>query len=142
MQHIIGPCCGTFGLVAEIGFIVGCLFPARYWCESLACAKITHNCVMTLASLPFTFLELALGKQLLMQATMYEESRRCKTLARTAKVCCVILDFAYILYDMEIQAQEAPGSGTTVLIVLACTGDALLLLIETCMEWLHFKGEL
>jgi len=42
-----------FCFLADVGFTVGKLFPTSYLCRSLDCAKITHNCVMTLAGFLF-----------------------------------------------------------------------------------------
>jgi hypothetical protein len=43
--------------IADVGFTVGKLFPVTYLCRSLDCAKITHNCVMTLSSFIFAAFE-------------------------------------------------------------------------------------
>ena len=42
---------------ADVGFTVGKLFPTTYNCRSLDCAKIVHNCCMTLCSFPFILME-------------------------------------------------------------------------------------
>jgi len=36
--------------IADISFTVGKLFPTTYACRNLDCAKITHNCVLTIVS--------------------------------------------------------------------------------------------
>ena len=119
----LAKCCTVICLVAEIGFTVWKLFPTMYFCRTLACAKLTHNCIMTMANFPFSFFELAIANQKADQSGV----GRC-TFTTAAKGAGLILEFAYVVYDLNKQTSEALGAGTYFLIVIACLSDTVLVL--------------
>jgi hypothetical protein len=111
--------------LADVGFTVGKLFPATYACRSLDCAKITHNCVMTLASFFFSAVECYLLHE------MADDNKDKQGNGSTAvvKMLELALAFVYILYDAA--TTEPPGVGTTVLVVVACLAEVLLVCFES-----------
>ena len=111
--------------LADVGFTVGKLFPATYACRSLDCAKITHNCVMTLASFLFSAFECYLLH--IMAEDNTDEQGNGSTAA--VKMLELALALAYILYDAA--TTEPPGVGTTVLVVVACLAEVLLVCFES-----------
>ena len=110
--------------LADVGFTVGKLFPATYACRSLDCAKITHNCVMTLASFLFSAYECFMLHQ--MAEDNEDEPGNGSTAA--VKMLELALAFAYIIYDTA--TTEPPGVGETVLVVVACFAEVLLVCFE------------
>jgi hypothetical protein len=112
---------GVLCFFADVGFTVGKLFPATYLCRSLDCAKITHNCVMTLSSFLFSALECALLHGLASQV-------QSKGSTSMVKLLELALSFAYIMYDYA--TSDPPGVGTTVLIVVTCLAEVLLICFD------------
>ena len=114
--------------LADVGFTVGKLFPTSYLCSSVDCAKITHNCVMTLAGFLFAAFECA------MLAAMARELHSIRSESQSAlstgmvKLLELVLCLAYIIYD--VATTEPPGVGTTVLVAFACLAEVLLLCFE------------
>jgi len=111
---------------ADIGFQVGKLFPGpAYNCDSWACRKVTHVCVMTLSPCIFSLVEVALVH------SMVEE------LGSKVPVIAKIIQFSvglvFVLY--EAATQKPPGAGTTMLIVFAVLADILLIFLELCIFW-------
>ena len=104
--------------LADVGFTVGKLFPTTYLCRSLDCAKITHICVMTLSSFLFSVMEC-----LMLHILASEVQSKGRT--SMVKLLELALSFAYIIYDYA--TSEPPGVGTTVLIVVACLAEVLLI---------------
>ena len=113
--------------LADIGFTIGKLFPTTYSCRSLDCAKITHNCCMTLCTLGFAFAETSCLLKF-QDEQGYSRAVMGKTLELTASL-------AYVVYDSV--TQDPPGEGTTVLIVIACLGEAGLILFEAYYSVVH-----
>ena len=117
--------CSLLSFLVYVGFTVGKLFPTSYWCRSLDCAKLAHNCVMTLAGFLFSALEC---KDLnFWMAELHEESEaqpiRGTVMVKLLEVLCM----AYIIYDVATTVAEPPGVGTTVLVVFSCLAEVLLI---------------
>ena len=116
--------------IADVGFTVGKLFPVTYLCRSLDCAKITHNCVMTLSSCIFAAFEC----MILALAAAQSEDRSRRDLRSSAQIVSMVkflelaLSLSYVLYDFA--TTEPPGVGTTVLIVVTCLAEVLLLCFD------------
>ena len=103
------------------------LFPTSYLCRSLDCAKITHNCVMTLAGFFFTAFECFFLHA--MAQTRHKRSEAQSTLSTgMVKLLELVLCLAYVIYD--VATTETPGVGTTVLVVVSCLAEVLLLCYE------------
>jgi len=115
-------CFSLLCFMADVGFTVGKLFPTTYLCRSLDCAKITHNCVMTLASFVFS------AGECYMLHAMAKDSSGGKGSTGMVKLLELALCLAYIVY--ETATTEPPGGGTTALIVVACLAEVLLLCFE------------
>ena len=118
---------------ADVGFTVGKLFPTTYNCRSLDCAKIVHNCCMTLCSFPF----IAVEGSALRTMTKIEGWRRRTVLQTDAKggadgpiveVLEILVSLAYVVYDAV--TQDPPGTGTTALIVVTCLAEIFLIYQE------------
>ena len=89
--------------LADVGFTVGKLFPTSYLCRSLDCAKITHNCVMTLAGFLFAAFECWGLKQMAedLHEKRSERSESQSTLSTgMVKLVELVLCLAYIIYDV------------------------------------------
>ena len=113
--------------IADIGFTVGKLFPTSYLCRSLDCAKITHNCVMTLASFFFAAYECVALQEMAKES--HKRSGSQSTLSTgMVKLLELVLCLAYVIYDVAMT--ETPGVGTTVLVVVSCLAEVLLLCYE------------
>jgi len=100
--------------------------------------KVAHNAVMTLVCFPF---DLADARNLHKKAVAHPVPTR---LNLCAKIIQVVLSFAYLLYDTI--SQNAPGPGTTVLVVVACLSELLLLGCEsytlyTTIDWTTINRE-
>jgi hypothetical protein len=121
----------TLSLLADVGFSVGKLFPLAYSCEDPACAKITHNCVMTLSCWVFAALECAMLHQMVLN--LREDGG--KSRAAAVKLLELALCLAYVLYDLAPLAHswsnaDTFGVSTIVLIVLTCLAEVLLMAFE------------
>lgn len=124
-------CCAFMNLFAAIGFTVGKLYPAQYFCDSLDCNKVVHNAVMTLCLFVF---DLADSVMLHMKQTdSKNEGTYVSQKGLVCKILNIIVSLAYVVYDAC--AQDAPGTGSTVLVVLACLSEAFLLMIEFYTAW-------
>ena len=122
-------CAAVTCLEVEISFAVLKLFPSMYYCRTLACAKITHNCLMTLANFPFSLLEgLTLGEKVFQEQEDAEHRTEGRFVSTATKGAGLVLEFAYVLWDLGKQTSEALGAGTWIDIVLACGSDVLLCL--------------
>ena len=130
--------------LADVGFTVGKLFPAGYNCHSLACANITHNCVMTLSSFIFSALECAFLHQ--MAGNLKADQGRGR--ACGAKLVELVLCLTYVVYDSapllhawsNSATVEPLGVGTIVLVAFACLTEALLIAFEGYTIWLVWTG--
>ena len=127
---------------ADVGFTVGKLFPTTYNCRSLDCAKIVHNCVMTLCSFPFISGEgyalrnihaharvRRLGWAQTNRNIHHEESdAKGGADGPIVKVLEILVSLAYVVYDAV--TQDPPGTGTTALIVVTCLAEIFLIYQE------------
>ena len=65
---------------------------------------------------------------------------RC-TFTAAAKGAGLILEFAYVVYDLNKQTSEALGAGTYFLIVIACLSDVVLVLAGCAVSALECRME-
>ena len=112
---------------ADVGFTVGKLFPTTYNCRSLDCAKIVHNCCMTLCTFPFILTE---GWALNGMAKDLHGKSDVKGGADgpIVKVLEILVSLAYVVYD--VATTDPPGTGTTALIVVTCLAEVVLIFQE------------
>ena len=114
---------------ADVGFTVGKLFPTTYNCRSLDCAKIVHNCCMTLCTFPFIFIEgVGLHEMTGLERDSDTNSRRGGADGPIVKVLEILVSLAYVVYDAV--TQDPPGTGTTALIVVTCLAEVVLIFQE------------
>jgi hypothetical protein len=112
--------------LADIGFTLGKLDVARYNCDTFSCAKVTHNCVMTIAGSVMSALEHHFFVE-------YAFRRTRETYSMSAKSVEYVLAFSYVIYDAV--SKDPPGSGTTFLVVLACLAEVVLIFLEIRMYY-------
>ena len=120
-----------FIFCADVGFTVGKLFPTAYSCRSLDCAKIVHNCCMTLCTFPFILYEGVLLH--VMTKDLHDHHQRNVDAKGGAdgpivKVLEILVSLAYVVYDAV--TQDPPGTGTTALIVVTCLAEIFLIYQE------------
>ncbi len=115
-----------FSFVVSVGCSVGKLFPpgvTGYFCSTNRCSKAVHNSVMTL--------------MIFVLSDLWD----CHNLSRKAssdpiptrpnlcfKIFQVMVSIGYLIYDTL--NQDAPGPGSTALVVLACLAE----LVVWCWE--------
>ena len=131
----------VLNFLADVGFSVGKLFPAAYSCQGPNCAKITHNCVMTLSCWLFTALECAFLHQMASNLSADRGSSR----VLTVKILELALCLAYIGYDLAPLAHglsdaDTFHAGTIVLIVFACLAEVLLIAFDFYTIWQVYSG--
>ena len=112
---------------ADVGFTVGKLFPTTYNCRSLDCAKIVHNCCMTLCSFPFMLME-GLALRGMTKLHHGESDAKGGADGPIVKVLEILVSLAYVVYDAV--TQDPPGTGTTALIVVTCLAEIFLIYQE------------
>ena len=126
-------------LVWDAGFTVAKLFPGvgvLNECGTMDCAKISHNCLMTLFGLPVNVVEWFMVEQTARaEEEVLEEqdnsdtisSRGAPYIAHLAiiKGLEFLLALAYIVYDAA--TVDPPGTGTTALIVVTCLIEVLFI---------------
>jgi hypothetical protein len=107
---------------ASVGTSIGKLYPSStgyIGCSSARCVKVAHNAVMTLVCFPFDLVD---ARNLHKKAL---DDPAPTPLDLCAKITQVVLSLGYLLYDTI--SQNAPGPGTTALVVVACLSDLLVL---------------
>ena len=113
---------GLLGGLVTFGFTVGKLYLVLYVCDSLECVKAVHNAVMTLGCFVFDWMETSflhqasLGKPYIQRGLVFKMLNTCAS-------------FTYLLYDASNAG--APGTGSLVLVVLACLSEVILLVAES-----------
>jgi hypothetical protein len=129
-------CCRTllviFCIVAEIivvFVIIGCtmgkLFPPSLQyigCSSSQCQKVVHNAILTLVCFPFDLVEAYCLLEKVYESPLPTRRTAC------FKVVQIIGGLGYLIYDAR--RENTPGPGSTVLVVMACLSEALLLVWE------------
>jgi ankyrin repeat protein len=117
-------------LFSDIGFQVGKLFPGpTYYCDSWACQKVTHVCVMTLCSGIFSLLEV-----LLVHEMVKKDGSKVPVLV---KIIQYSVGLVFVLY--EAATQNPPGAGTKTLITFTALAEILLIFLEVCTFWKYRK---
>ena len=107
--------------LADLVFSVWKLFPATYNCQSLACAKLVHNCCMTLCGVPFALMDECISgeKDLNQMPEGYLNTTR-------VKVAEIVVSLGYLVYDAA--REEITGPGTRNLLIVTCCAEILLML--------------
>ena len=115
-----------FSLPVSVGTSIGKLYPPStgyIGCSSARCVKVAHNAVMTLVCFPFDLVDARNLHKKALDDPVPTRPNLC------AKITQVVLNLGYLLYDTI--SQNAPGPGTTVLVVVACLSDLLVLGCES-----------
>ena len=81
-----------------------------------------------MANVPFSFFQCAIAFQCYRISEADPSGGGRCTFTAAAKGAGLILEFAYVVYDLNKQTSEALGAGTYFLIVMACLSDAVLVL--------------
>jgi hypothetical protein len=116
-----------FYLLADIGFQVGKLFPGpKYNCETWACRKVTHVCVMTLSSFFFSLQEVRMVS-VMVKDTVTNTGTKGR-LVLLLKIVQYTVGLVFIVYDTA--TLNPPGVGTRVLIAAACLSEIILVFLE------------
>jgi hypothetical protein len=130
--------------MACIAFTVGKLFPARYSCDTRLCSKLVHCSCMTLCSLLFDFYVMH-GMFLIKKEDLATEIEDLGCLARLmgakyAKAAKLLLTLSksgglavsaiWVLTDLRILIDSAPGQGSLILGSIAAAASLLMLLLE------------
>ena len=116
-----------FFFLADVGFTVGKLIPATYNCRSLDCAKIVHNCCMTLCAFLFMVSE---GCMLRVMAKKANTRKRDVPIVKFLEI---LVSLVYVLYDAT--TKDPPGSATTVLVLVTCFAEVILICQECHTIW-------
>jgi hypothetical protein len=118
--------CSMLSFPVSVGTSIGKLYPPStgyIGCSSVRCVKVVHNAVMTLVCFPFDLTD---------AVNLHRKAQADPVRTRPylcAKITQVVLSSGYLLYDTF--RQNAPGPGTTGLVVVACLSDLLLLGCES-----------
>lgn len=126
----------VFSFVVNFGCAVAKLFPLRYYCDTHQCSNTVHNAVMTLGSGLIDLLERAASLAVLIPP----DDTMCFGMIqipawfplRLQKAAQLFVTLSWTLSDIFTGASNAPGPGTTALIVSACIMQILLLSLDTC----------
>ena len=114
-----GRCMAFFFFFTDVAFSVGKLFPGvKYSCETSGCAKVTHNCVMTLSAFLFSVVEHILVHKMITEG---DQGRAVTKL----KLVEYALGASYLIYVSV--TQDLYGPGTLVLVVVACGAEFFLM---------------
>ena len=137
--------------VAGSAFTVGKLFPARYSCDTRLCSKLVHCSCMTLCSLLFDLLVISamyvIKKRSLEKDSLSEDGVLPSLLgAKCSAVVNLLLTLnksgglavsaIWVLLDLRILIDSAPGQGSLILGSVAAAASLLMLLLEFGI-WLY-----
>ncbi len=106
---------GWIAMPLDFFFVIWRLFPPQYLCVTIACARTTHNSVMTIVQSLFDSARLA-SKYRLTKTVISLTMRIATSIQGLLRLCWVIYSAA---------TEQAPGDGTKALIVIACLIDAI-----------------
>ncbi len=113
-------------LCADVGFQVGKMFPGPvYNCDSWGCRKVTHVCVLTLASCLFSLHEV-----IMVHYMVKDQGSKVPVLV---KIIQYLVNLVFVLYEAAIQ--KPTGAGTNTLIVFAALAEILLIFLEILLFW-------
>ena len=128
-------------------FTIGKLFPARYICETRHCSKLVHCSVMTLCSLLFDImviwvmyvikqqglerLERGDGEEGVVARLLGAKcGKAAKLLLALSKSGGLAVSAVWVLIDLRILIDSAPGQGSLILGSVAAAASLLMLLVE------------
>jgi hypothetical protein len=134
--------CGGIGcmlcsLVVSVGCSVGKLFPpgatGYFFCSTNQCSKVVHNSVMTI--LIFYFSDIWQCMQLHAKAGSDPISTRPNL---CFKIFQVMVSLGYLIYDAL--NEDAPGPGSTFLVVYACLSEFLVWCSESSSLYKTYRS--
>ena len=114
-------------------FSVWKLFPAQYFCNSLDCNKVVHNASITLGLFFFD-----VADSVFIYTKQTEENTKFSQTGLVCKMLSILISLAYVIYDAS--TQDAPGTGSLLLVVLACVGEVFLLFLECVIARMSLKA--
>ena len=91
-----------------------------YYCDSWACRKVTHVCVMTLSNFIFSLVEVHM-----MRGMVEDLGSKVPVLVKAIQYS---VGLVFVVY--EGATQKTPGAGTTALVVFAALAEILLIFLE------------
>jgi hypothetical protein len=126
------------GPVVILGLTIGKLFPGRYKCDTRQCSITVHNAVMVLCSVLFHFkviVELLRVRHDTNVLDSHDPEAGCWTQVQRAarkasKAGTLTVDTAWLAFDLYHSVQQATGTGTLALGIIAAAINGLLLLLE------------
>ena len=125
-------------------FTVGKLFPARYSCDTRLCSKLVHCSCMTLCSLLFDLLVMAVMFGIKKHGLEEDKkdhgcvsrllgdkfAKAAKLLLTLSKSGGLAVSAIWVLTDLRILIDSAPGQGSLILGSIAAAASLLMLLVE------------
>ncbi len=126
--------------LASVSFSVGKLFPpdgGYINCSSVRCLKVVHNAVLTLACFPFEWIDaIIIEKKVMVEkrqssvgsAAQVQPDLQSDRIRLCVKILQVLVQICYLLYDLL--DSDAPGPGSTVLVVAAVLFQVVLIGME------------
>jgi hypothetical protein len=96
-------------------------------CQTNRCAKVVHNCTMTLCCIAPDLLHCVFMHSKTAQDPVPTRLQLCWKMFQVG-VC-----FGYIVYDAD--KNPAPGPGTTALVVLTCLAELVVFSLEFIVFW-------
>jgi len=121
VDRLSNMCFIFFLFFTDVAFSVGKLFPGvKYYCETSGCAKVTHNCVMTLSAFVFSVFEHIAVHRMITEGG--------STGVTKLKLVEWALNASYVIYDSV--TEDMYGPGTLVLVVMACGAEFVLMNLE------------
>ena len=113
-------------VISSVGCNVGKLYPARYSCRSLACAKVSHNAIMTLLNFPF---DVVATVKMTAAADMDESYFELISI-----FIFILMNSAYLLYDVGKYWDFIDSSFLRFVTFWALVFEVLVVLYEL-MRW-------
>ena len=96
---------------------------------------MVHNAVMTLCLFVFD-----LGDSVFIYTRQTGEKTKFSQIGLVCKMLSILFSLAYVIYDAS--TQDAPGTGSLVLVVLACVGEVFLLVLECGITTMSLKARI
>ena len=132
--------------VACSAFTIGKLFPARYSCDTRHCSKLVHCSCMTLCSVLFDMLVILVmfmiknedlgGNKQDGGACSCLLGKAVKVLLTLSKSGGLAVTAIWVLIDLRLLIDSAPGQGSLILGSIAAAASLLMLLLELGI-WLY-----
>ncbi len=131
-------------------FTIGKLFPTRYSCDTRHCSKLVHCSVMTLCSIFFDIAVIFVMFNIKEENLDNEDdeggfvyrllgpkcAKAVKLLLTLSKSGGLAVSASWVLIDLRILMDSAPGQGSLILGSIASAASLLMLLVEFGI-WLY-----